>query len=141
MQESLVPLYGWCKGHHKRGSTDILVLEDRIPLLSNKYIYTHIYDDIYMHKLRFHVGVHFHDYKPPNFTRMYDTNGRRKSRRNDQARATNKSLRVSRQLCIYVSMNQSFSERCELQMCKSSTNALHALMRSRKGCIIWRGVD
>lgn len=35
--QSLCPLYAWCKGHSKRGSTDVLVLEDRIPLLLLTY--------------------------------------------------------------------------------------------------------
>lgn len=37
LQESLCPLYAWCKGHCKRGSLDVLVLEDRIPLLAITY--------------------------------------------------------------------------------------------------------
>lgn len=36
-QEAICPLYVWCKGHHKRGSRDVLVLEERILLLMTTY--------------------------------------------------------------------------------------------------------
>jgi hypothetical protein len=37
LQESILPLYGWCKGHSKRGATDPLVTEERIALLLSLY--------------------------------------------------------------------------------------------------------
>jgi len=36
-QEVVCPLFVWCKGHHKRGSRDVLVLEERILLLMVTY--------------------------------------------------------------------------------------------------------
>lgn len=37
LQETICPLYLWCKGHHKRGSSDELVLEERILLVMSTY--------------------------------------------------------------------------------------------------------
>jgi len=37
LQEVICPLFVWCKGHHKRGSKDVLVLEERILLLMTTY--------------------------------------------------------------------------------------------------------
>ena len=37
LQEVICPLFVWCKGHHKRGSRDVLVLEERILLLMVTY--------------------------------------------------------------------------------------------------------
>lgn len=37
IQEVMCPLFVWCKGHHKRGSRDVLVLEERILLLMTTY--------------------------------------------------------------------------------------------------------
>jgi hypothetical protein len=36
-QEVICPLFVWTKGHHKRGSRDVLVLEERILLLLTTY--------------------------------------------------------------------------------------------------------
>mmetsp|Transcript_16780 Transcript_16780/g.25216 ORF Transcript_16780/g.25216 Transcript_16780/m.25216 type:complete len:773 (+) Transcript_16780:69-2387(+) len=37
LQETILPLYGWCKGHSKRGAMDPLVTEERIVLLLSLY--------------------------------------------------------------------------------------------------------